>query len=63
MQREVRKQASAQGIGTKAQQAIKLQQEQNKLTRKELTKEQKEAEKARQFELKQQKKNEKHKGH
>lgn len=63
MQREARKQTTAKGIGTKSQQAIKLQQEQNKLTRKVLSREQKEAEKQRQFELKQQKKNEKHKGH
>jgi len=40
-----------------------LQQEQNKLIRKTKSREQKEAEKERQFELRQLKKNEKHKGH
>lgn len=51
------------GIGTKSQQAIKLLQEQNKLERKVKSREQKEAEELRLFELKQQKKKEKHKGH
>ena len=63
MQREAKKQTSARGIGTKSQQALKLWQEQNKLERKTLSREQKEAEKARKFELKQQKKSEKHRGH
>ena len=63
MQRETRRQTSASGIGTRSQQAIKLQQEQNKLIRKTKSREQKEAEKERQFELRQLKKNEKHKGH
>ena len=63
IQREVRKQTSNKGIGTKSQQAMKLQQEQNKLIRKTQSREQKEAEKARKFELKQQKKSEKHRGH
>ena len=63
MQREARRQTSANGIGTRSQQAIKLQQEQNKLIRKTKSREQKEAEKERQFELRQLKKNEKHKGH
>ena len=63
MQREARKQTSASGIGTRSQQAIKLQQEQNKLIRKTKSREQKEAEKERRFELRQLKKNEKHKGH
>jgi len=63
MQREARKQTSANGIGTRSQQAIKLQQEQNKQVRKTKSREQKEAEKERQFELRQQKKTEKHRGH
>ena len=49
-------------IGTKAQQALKLQQEQWKTERKTVSREQREAEKQRQFELKQQKKKEKHRG-
>ncbi|MDE7366061.1 MAG: YjdF family protein [Lachnospiraceae bacterium] len=62
IQREVRKQVQNTGIGTKSQQALKLQQEQLKTERKQMSREQKEAEKQRQFELKQQKKKEKHKG-
>ncbi len=63
LQREAKRQTSAKGIGTKSQQAIKLLQEQNKLERKHLSREQKEAEKERKFELKQLKKSEKHRGH
>ena len=60
IQREVRKQVQNTGIGTKSQQALKLQQEQLKTERKTVSWEQREAEKQRQFELKQQK--EKHRG-
>lgn len=60
--KEVRRQLESTGMGTKSQQALKLQQEQMKLERKTVTREQREAEKQRQFELKQQKKKEKHKG-
>ena len=63
MQREARNQMQTTGIGTKAQQALKLQQEQNKQERKIRSKEKKEAEELRKFEMKQQKKREKHKGH
>ena len=63
MQREARKQMQKTGIGTKSQQALKLQQEQNKQERKIRSKEKKEAEVLRKFEMKQQKKREKHKGH
>ena len=62
VQREVRRQVQNTGIGTKAQQALKLQQEQWKTERKTVSREQREAEKQRQFELKQQKKKEKHRG-
>ena len=62
VQREVRKQVQNTGIGTKSQQALKLQQEQLKTERKTVSREQREAEKQRQFELKQQKKKEKHRG-
>lgn len=62
IQREVRKQVQNSGIGTKSQQALKLQQEQLKAEHKTVSREQREAEKQRQFELKQQKKQEKHKG-
>ena len=63
MQRNAKKQMQENGIGTKSQQALKLQQEQNKLERRLRSKEKKEAEEQRMFELKQQKKKEKHKGH
>lgn len=63
MLREAKKHTKETGIGTKSQQALKLQHEQNKLERKVISREQKEAEALRQFELKQQKKREKHKGH
>ena len=62
-QRDAKKQIAENGIGTKSQQALKLQQEQNKLVRKERSKKEREAESDRLFELKQQKKKEKHKGH
>ena len=63
MQREAKKQTMETGIGTKSQQALKLQQEQNKQKRKEKSRKKKETKKQRTFELKQQKKREKHKGH
>ena len=63
MQREAKKQMLEIGIGTKSQQALKLQQEQNKQERKEKGRKKKEAEEQRMFELKQRKKREKHKGH
>lgn len=62
MQRDVKKQLQNIGIGTKSQQALKLQQEQNKQERKVRSREQKLAEAERMFELKQQKRKEKHRG-
>ncbi len=62
VQREVRKQVQSTGIGTKSQQALKLQQEQLKTERKTVSRERREAEKQRQFELKQHKRKEKHRG-
>ena len=62
IQREVHRQIQSTGIGTKSQQALKLQQEQLKTERKTVSREQREAEKQRQFELKQQKRKEKHRG-
>ena len=63
MQRDAKKQMQENGIGTKSQQALKMQQEQNKHERKVRSRERKEADEQRMFELKQQKKREKHKGH
>jgi hypothetical protein len=62
MQRAVKKQLQDTGIGTKAQQALKLQQEQCRQERKVKSREQKLAEAKHMFELKQQKKKEKHRG-
>ena len=61
--REAKRQTADRGIGTKSQQALKLQQEEHKLERKRVSREEREAEKERQFELKQEKKKEKHRGH
>ncbi len=62
VQRDVKKQLNNKGVSTKSQQALKLQQEQNKTIRKIKTKEQKELEKEKLYSLRQQKKREKHKG-
>ena len=62
MQREIKKALENNGAGTKSQQALKLQQEQNKQERKVKSREEKLAEAERRFELKQQKKKEKHRG-
>ncbi len=62
-QRNVRRQLKNTGIGTKSQQALQKQYEESKTERKRTTREQREAEKQRQFELKQLKRKEKHKGH
>ena len=62
MQREIHSKLQEPGIGTKAQQALKLQHEQNKLERKTISREQREEEKERQYELRQQKKRDKHRG-
>ena len=62
-QRDAKKQTLETGIGTKSQQALKLQQEQNKQERKVRSREQRDAESQRIFELKKIKKREKHRGH
>ena len=62
MQREINSQLENRGIGTKARQALKLQQEQGKLERKVKSREQKEAEKEQKFALRQEKKKAKHRG-
>ena len=62
VQREVRKQVQNIGVGTKLQRILKLQQGQLKTERKIVSRERREAEKRRQFELKQQKRKEKHRG-
>ena len=62
IQREARKQTAEYGIGTKSQQALQLQREEHKLMRKTISKEKREAEKQRRYDLKQQKRKEKHRG-
>lgn len=62
VQREIRHRLSQQGVGTKAQQALKLQQEKAKASSKLLYREKNEQEEQRKFELRQQKKKEKHRG-
>ncbi len=63
MQREVRKEVYEQGVGTKAQQAMKLQTELMKKERQVISREQREQEKEEKFRLKQEKKKQKQRGH
>jgi hypothetical protein len=60
--REAQRQARQSGVGTRSQQALKLQHEQQKCERREYTRQQKLADAERRFELRKQKKKEKHKG-
>lgn len=62
MQREINSQLENRGIVTKAQQALKLQYEQGKIEWKVQSREQKEAEKERQYAIRQEKKKAKHRG-
>lgn len=62
MHREVKKQISETGIGTKSQQALSLQREQFKTERKRKSRAEKEAAEKRRFELRQEKKRKKHRG-
>ena len=61
-QREAGRHTLQAGIGTKSQQALQLQREAIKTERRQIGREQKEARKERLFELKQQKRKEKHRG-
>ena len=61
-QKIARKQTLQTGVGTKSQQALKLQREEMKTERRQISREEREAEKQRKFDLKQQKRKEKHKG-
>ena len=63
MQRKIKKEQCKETIGTKAQNAIKLQYESNKTEKKKQAKLKKEQEEKLKFRLKQKKKKEKHKGH
>lgn len=61
--REAKRQMGRTGVGTKSQQALQLQREQRKTEQRLISREKREAEKQRLFELKQQKRKTKHKGH
>lgn len=63
MLRKIKSAVSKNGIGTKAQQAVKAQIEQGKTERKVLLKRRRESEQEKRFEQRQSKKKEKHKGH
>jgi hypothetical protein len=63
MQREVRKEVYEAGLGTKAQQAMKLQIEANRKEHQEKSREQREQEKAVKYMMKREKRKEKHRGH
>lgn len=60
IQRKIKKETKSSGIGTKAQVALKKQYEDNKKTRKQRCKQQKEEEIKRKFQLKQKKRKNKH---
>ena len=62
-QREARKQMEQSGISTKSQEALRLQREEMKTERRQISCEEREEEEARRFELKQMKRKEKQKGH
>jgi len=62
MQRQVNRVLHSSGIGTASQEAMKLLMQQNKLQRKAVSHERKLEQEQRMFDLKQQKKKEKHKG-
>ena len=62
-QREIKKQLQHTGIGTKAQQALKLQQEAGKQARNKRSRAEKAAEQERRFAQRQEKRKAKHKGH
>lgn len=63
MKRKVKKETSNSGIGTKAQQAIKLEHEARKIESKKACKEKREILEQLKFQKKQEKKKEKKKGH
>lgn len=61
--RNARKQTEHKGIGTKSQQALKLQREEMKMEHHQISWEHKDAEVQLRFEMKQRKKKEKRRGH
>lgn len=63
MQREIEKQLHQTGIGTKAQQVLQRQREQNKVERHVSSREQRVRERERRMELHRNRQKEKHRGH
>ena len=63
VQREIRDKLREPGVGTRAQQALKLQREQGRLERRAAGRERREAEKERQYEQRRQKRRDKRRGH
>ncbi len=63
LQRKIKREIKNTGIGTKAQLALKQQQEAKEVEKRKVSKEEKEQKKERQYELRQQKKKEKRRGH
>ena len=62
-QRNIKKQLQTVGIGTKSQQALTAQREESKIEHKKAGKEQSELDQQRKFDLRQNKRKEKHRGH
>lgn len=63
LQREIARQVNSIGTGTKSQQALQLQREQNKAVRQEKSRQQREEERRAAYHLRQEKKKEKRRGH
>ena len=62
MRRTIRSQLQERGVGTKAQQALKLQHQQDQQERSARVRKRRETEKERQYEIRREKKKAKHKG-
>ena len=63
MQREAKKQLLRNGIGTRSQQALQMQREEHKLERRAEIRCLRQEQQQRRFELRQQKRKQKHRGH
>lgn len=61
--REAARETGLRGIGTRSQQALQLAREQNKLEKRESSRARRQAELARKFALRTEKRREKHRGH
>lgn len=62
-QREIQRQTAKTGVGTKAQQALKLRQENGKEARKQNSREQQQRQQEEKYRQKQEKRKQKHRGH